>query len=296
MSRSFIALFAVLLCVGALAACSGVDALNALTPRHSYVPTLGLAYGSDARQRLDVYAPLPPAPPKGWPMVVFFYGGSWNSGDRGDYRFVGEALAARGMVAVVADYRLYPLVRYPDFLADSAQAVAWSLSHAASLGADPKRVFVMGHSAGGYNAAEIAIDSRWLAAAGHSTHELAGWIGLAGAYDFLPTRVAEVQPVFHAPDYPTDAMPVDHVTPDSPPAFLGVAANDRYVDPHINTDALIARLDAAGVPHVFRRYEHVNHMTLIGAMALPLRFLSPVLDDVSAFVNDPSRTSLAPPR
>lgn len=274
-----------------LAGCSGTGALNALTSRDTYVLKAGQPYGPDARQQLDVYQPVTAAPPGGWPLVVFFYGGSWNSGSRGDYRFVGEALAARGIVAVVADYRLYPQVSYPDFLRDSASAVAWGLAQAKALGADPKRVFVMGHSAGGYNAAMVAIDGRWLAATGHAPRELAGWIGLAGAYDFLPTRVPEVKPVFHDPDYPKDAMPVDHVSAKAPPAFLAVAARDTYVDPHINTDALIEKLEQMGVPYEFRRYERVNHLTLIGAMAAPLRFLAPVLDDVSAFVNDASRVA-----
>jgi acetyl esterase/lipase len=126
-----------------------------------------------------VYAPRTPASPSGHPVVVFFYGGSWNRGERADYRFVGEALAARGVLTLVADYRLYPEVRYPDFLSDSAQALAFGLREAARLGGDPRGVFVMGHSAGAYNAAMLALDATRLAPTGHSPRELAGWIGLA---------------------------------------------------------------------------------------------------------------------
>ena len=85
-----------------LSACSPVKLLNALTPDSTFDKTAGIAYGDDPRQKLDVYVPrhaLPDAP-----VVVFFYGGSWNSGAREDYNFVGEALASRGIVAVVADY------------------------------------------------------------------------------------------------------------------------------------------------------------------------------------------------
>lgn len=99
-------------------------------------------------------------------MVVFFYGGSWRSGARGDDRFLGEALVAQGVRVLVADYRLYPEVRFPDVLADSAQALAYGMDHVPTLGTDPHRVFVMGHSAGGDNAAMLALDARWLRATG----------------------------------------------------------------------------------------------------------------------------------
>ena len=127
--------------------------------------TEGTAYGTLPRQKLDIYTPTAPSP-AGWPLVVFFYGGSWNSGERADYKFVGSTLEARGMLTLAAGYRLYPEVRYPDFLNDSAQALAWGLKEAARLGGNPKRLFVMGHSAGAYNAAMLALDPRWLAATG----------------------------------------------------------------------------------------------------------------------------------
>ncbi|MES1264330.1 MAG: alpha/beta hydrolase, partial [Variovorax sp.] len=169
-------------------------------------------YGPLPRQRLDVYTPRGTAPAGGWPMVVFFYGGSWNNGARADYAFVGAALASHGALVLVADYRLYPEVRYPDFLADSAQALAYGLKEASRLGADPKRVYVMGHSAGAYNAAMLALDPRWLTATGHAPTELAGLIGLAGPYDFFPTDDRDAQPVFFHPNYPVGAQPIEHAS------------------------------------------------------------------------------------
>ena len=115
-----------------LSACSALDVLNATVATDTYRASLGLPYGSDPRQKLDVYQPSPtpsPAASKA-PMVVFFYGGSWSSGNRADYRFVGEALASQGIVAVVADYRLSPAARYPAFVRDSAAAVRWAFDHA----------------------------------------------------------------------------------------------------------------------------------------------------------------------
>ena len=270
--------------VAALAACSPLDALNALTPSDSHVLSAGVAYGPGARQKLDIYRPAGAAPRAGWPVVVFFYGGSWNRGERAEYRFVGAALAARGMLTLVADYRLYPEVRYPEFLRDAGTALAWGLGHAAELGGDPKRVFVMGHSAGGYNAAMLALDPRWLQPSGHAPGELAGWIGLAGAYDFLPMKNPESRPVFFHPDYPPHSQPIEFVGSASPPAFLAAAVDDTLIDPQRNSVGLYRRLRAAGVPATLKMYDGVGHATLVASLARPLRFLAPTLDDVGAFI------------
>lgn len=267
-----------------LSGCSPTRALNAWLPRDSHTLEPDLAYGSDPRQRLDVYRPTAAAPPAGHPVALFFYGGSWNSGARADYRFVGEALASRGVIAVVADYRLYPQVRYPDFLHDGAAALAWTLAEAPRRGGDPRRVFVMGHSAGAYNAAMLALDARWLAPLGLAPQRLAGWIGLAGPYDFIPIVNPDVRPVFHHPDVPPDSQPIRYADRRGVPSFLGAAASDKLVDPQRNTAQLARRLQQAGTAVTLRQYERVNHVTLAGAFARPLRWLAPVLDDVAAFV------------
>lgn len=285
-----IALLLALALLAVLAACSPVTALNALAPGDTYSRTAGVAYGPHPRQQLDVYRPASAAPAGGWPVAVFFYGGSWNRGERGDYAFVGEALAARGILTLVADYRLYPEVRYPDFLRDSAAALSWGLAHAQGLGGNPRRVFVMGHSAGAYNAAMLALDARWLAPSGHAPRELAGFVGLAGPYDFLPIENPDAKPVFFHPNYPEGTQPLTHAGSGAPRSFLGVAAEDRLVDPQRNSGALAAKLQSVGVPVTLKRYDRVSHVTLIGSFGRPLRWLAPVLDDVAGFIND------APPR
>lgn len=270
-----------------LVACAPTATLNLLATGGAGSVTEGLAYGPLARHKLDVYRPTAAAPPGGWPVVVFFYGGSWNRGERASYKFVGEALASRGVLTLVADYRLYPEVRYPDFLSDCALALAFGLQEAGNLGGNPKRVFVMGHSAGGYNAAMLALDERWLKAAGHSTHELAGWVGLAGPYDFLPIKNPDARPVFFHPSYPAGSQAIDYARRDAPPGFLAAALNDDLVNPQRNTVGLATRLRTAGAPVTLKVYERVNHMTIAAALARPLRWLAPVLDDVSDFVLKP---------
>lgn len=279
-----LALAASALVMVALTACSPLKAINALVPGDTHVFKPAVAYGPDARHRLDVYQPTSAVPPGGHPVVVFFYGGSWNKGKRAQYRFLGEALAARGIVTLVVDYRLYPQVTYPDFLHDSAKAVAYALKQAGQYEGNPRRVVVMGHSAGGYNAAMVALDDRWLASEGRNRRELAGWVGLAGPYDFLPIENPEVKPVFHHPREPRDSQPVRHVDRQAPPTFLGVAASDAQVNPQRNSGQLAQQLEAAGVPVLFKRYERVGHVTLIGAFSRPLHWLAPVLDDVVQFV------------
>jgi acetyl esterase/lipase len=274
-----------LMAVTGLAACSPLRVLNALAGASGgHTVSEGIAYGSLARQALDVYTPVAAAPTGGWPVVVFFYGGSWNSGERADYGFVGAALAARGVLTLVADYRLYPDVRYPEFLRDSALALAWGLEQASRLGGDPKRVFVMGHSAGAYNAAMLTLDSRWLAPTGHAPAELAGWVGLAGPYDFFPTDNPLAQPVFFHPHYPPKAQPIEFGRVHAVPSFLGAPADDAVVNPTRSTQALAAALDAAGTPVTLRLYDRASHATLVGAFAPPLRWVAPVLDDVVAFI------------
>jgi acetyl esterase/lipase len=268
-----------------LTGCSPLGALNALVPSSTHAFTADIAYGPAPRHKLDVYTPTQIAPAGGYPVVVFFYGGSWNRGEKADYKFVGEALASRGILTLVADYRLYPEVRYPDFLSDSALALAYGLEKAGKLNGNPKQVFVMGHSAGAYNASMLALDSRWLKAAGHATSELAGFIGLAGPYDFLPMTNPDTQPVFFHPNYPAGSQTIDYASAASPKTFLGAAKEDSLVNPQRNTVGLHDRLKAAGVPVTLRLYDRVNHITLVAALGAPMRWLAPVLDDVALFIN-----------
>lgn len=293
MLRGLFRLAAFLALAFSCGACSPLRVLNGVVPDDASRVSQDIAYGEDARQRLDIYAP-PGA--KGAPVVVFFYGGSWNSGSRADYKFVGDALSSRGIVAVLADYRVYPQVSYPDFLVDSARAVAWTLSHVAAYGGDPRRVFVAGHSAGAYNAAMVALDERWLARFQASPAQLAGWIGLSGPYNFLPIRDEAVKPVFHFPATPPDSQPVNHVTRAAPPALLLAGGDDKVVYPDVNTDELAAALRRAGVPLREHIYPGKGHAILVGALARPLRWTLPVLDEMDDFIRDtPARPSAPRP-
>lgn len=274
-----------------LQACSPIRLINATVPSNTHTVLRDEAYGSAARQRMDVYLPVNKTPDA--PMAVFFYGGSWSSGERADYKFVGEALASRGIVTVVADYRLSPEVRYLVFLQDCAQALRWARDNAQRLGASPSRLFVTGHSAGAYNAAMLALDARWLSEVGMQPADLAGWAGLAGPYDFLPIGIPEVQRAFNWPDTPASSQPLFHAqagTGLKHRVLLLAARNDTMVNPQRNTLAMAQALQARGTPVELELFERVSHVTLIGAMAPPLRGLAPVLERFSGFLNRPGAT------
>lgn len=272
-----------------LTACSALDVLNATVSTDTYRQFADLPYGDKHRQKLDVYMPSQTLGNNALvagasPTVVFFYGGSWSSGDRADYRFVGEALAAQGIVAVVADYRLSPEVRYPVFLQDSALATRWAFDNAQKYGADPTRIFVMGHSAGAYNAAMLALDKRWLGGVGLNPAKLAGWIGLAGPYDFLPIGDRKTQVAFEWPGTPPDSQALFHASSASPPALLLAPEKDSLVNTQRSTVGMAERLKSSVVRVQSELYDTVSHVSIVATMASVLRSRAPVLERVTAFV------------
>lgn len=273
--------------VGALlgllaSACSPLKMFDSIVPKDGGVrlAVRDAAFGPDPRQRLDVYVPKAVSGgPR--PIIVFFYGGSWNSGTKSGYSFVGRALASRGFVVAIPDYRLVPQVRYPTFLEDNAAAVRWVRGHAREFGGDADKLVLAGHSAGAYDAAMLALDPRFL---GTDRKAVRGLIGLAGPYDFLPFDGPVVQRTFGGAGDPAATQPVHYVQPGDPPAFLATGDKDETVRP-ANSDSLAARLQAVGTEVERKRYPGVGHAGLVTAIARPLRGRAPVLDDMVNFAN-----------
>lgn len=263
-----------------LAALHPLRAFNALVPHDGggVVVARGIAYGADPRQRLDVYAPRGEAAALR-PVIIFFYGGSWSSGVREGYGFVGRALAAAGFVVVVPDYRLVPAVRFPAFLEDGAAAVRWARGHAADYGGDRERLVLAGHSAGAYNAAMLALDPRWL---GEDRGAVRGLIGLAGPYDFLPFDGPVTVAAFGQWPRGEETQPVTYGDAGDPPALLATGDDDTTVRPR-NSDSLAAKLGAAGVPVERKDYAGIGHIGIVTALARPFRGRAPVLADMVAF-------------
>jgi acetyl esterase/lipase len=247
--------------------------------------THSIAYAERSRHRLDVCRPRKAV---GAPVIVFFYGGAWQSGYKELYRYVAKALARRGYVAVVPDYRIYPEVCYPDFLDDGAFVVRWVKDNIARFGGDPDKLFLKGHSAGAHIAAMLSIDGRWLGKVGlNPRRDIAGLIGLAGPYDLMPLRDEKLKVIFGGADRP-ETQPIFHVSPGAPPALLMTGSRDRLVEPG-NSTRLAARLIAAGNAATVLTYRHVGHFVIMAAVAPFLRFLVPVLRDVDAFIAETLR-------
>lgn len=212
----------------ALGACSSFEffVANAPVPFGSFRRATDLAYGSGPRQRLDVFSPQSGE----HPVVVFLYGGSWTEGSKSQYAFVGAALAARGYVTVIPDYRLYPQVRFPELMADPANAVAWVRAHAREFGGDPDRIYLMGHSAGAYMAAMLALNGAYLRAAGVPPNAIAGLVGLSGPYVLVP-NTESLDDIFASPYTTADWQPERFASSQAPPTLLLHGLEDRVVSP-----------------------------------------------------------------
>ncbi len=263
-----------------LGGCSVTGVLAATTPARGRLVRV-VAYGEGPRRRLDVYTP--DSAGRG-PVVVFLYGGSWQGGHRSVYAFVGKALAARGFVTVIPDYRVYPEVRYPDFLRDLAQAVRWARDHAQAYGGDGERLFLVGHSAGAYNTAMLALDRRWLAQAGlDPARDLRAAAGLAGPYDFLPLKDETLMTIFGPEEARPQTQPIAYVDGRGPPMLLAAGLRDTVVDP-ANATRLAERIRARGGEVEVRLYPRLDHRLAIGTFAAPLRFLAPTLRDTVDFL------------
>lgn len=254
-----------------------LDALDTVVPGDAGARRVaeGVAYGPDPRQRLDVYAPSAPGP---HPVVIFFYGGGWASGTRADYGFVGEALAGRGIVTVVADYRLVPQVRFPAFVEDGASAVRWARANIRALGGDPARIAVMGHSAGSYNAAMLALDPRFGVA-----DAVNGLVGLSGAFGADPAVRPSMRAAFAGTDDLRSIQPRYFASAAAPPALL-LAGSADTVTAASNSVELAAALTAAGAEARPIVYPGIGHKDLIASLARPYRWQAPVLRDVAGFV------------
>lgn len=281
--RALWALLAALFVGGMAMTLDPLGTFNALMPkdRGSARVAQGLAYGEGERLRLDVYAPRPAAAgPR--PVILFFYGGSWNSGRRQGYAFAARALAARGFVVIVPDYRLVPESRYPDFLKDCAAALRWARRHSRRYGGDGERIVLTGHSAGAYNAAMLALDPGFL---GPDRGAVRGFVGLAGPYDFLPLDDSSTIAAFGAWPRPAETQPTSYAARGAPPALLLHGEGDTRVKPR-NSRKLAGLLNAAGSDVRLKLYPGLGHVGILTALAVPFRHRAPVLNNVAGFARE----------
>jgi acetyl esterase/lipase len=282
MPKTLTRLFAHLAAVMAglmLTAC--VPVLNTVIPRSGYSIKPDIAYGPDPRQKLDIY--VPDGLKKPAPVILFFYGGSWQSGSKDMYRAFGQAFTSKGFVVAVADYRLYPQVKYPGFLADGAAAFRFVHDHASAYGGDPNRVFLAGHSAGAYIAVMLDSDLHYLKDAGADPSWVRGVIGIAGPYDFLPLTDPALIDLFGGANV-RETQPIDHVDGRRAPMLLAHGTGDDTVGIG-NTRRMAKKLTGFGSEVVVKEYKDVGHIGIILSLAPGLRDRTTLREDITDFVN-----------
>lgn len=274
----------VLMVGGVAYSTAALDVFNlfALKDAGSRVAARDVSYGDDVRQRLDVYVPKDGAGP--WPVIVFVHGGSWQSGSKTPYAFVGRALAAQGFVAMVMNYRLHAKHKYPAFVEDTALALKWASENAARYDGDGGRLFVMGHSAGAYNAAMAVLDRTYAAI----VPKVLGVVTLAGPFDFIPLDSKTTIEVFGKLDDLPSTQPVNHLRADAPPFLILHGRDDKTVKVR-NAVALHKAFEDAGASASIKIYDDVSHAGIMLALSRSLRSRAPVLEDAVRFFRDKSK-------
>jgi acetyl esterase/lipase len=269
-----------------MAARNPIAFLNRITPTSAYTLDDDIAYGELDRQKLDIYRPSSPrATPA--PVVVFFYGGAWRSGNRRDYSFVGQALARAGFTVVIPDYRLAPDVAFPAFLEDGAKALRWTQDHIAEHGGDPHQLFLMGHSAGAYNAMMIALDRRYTAAAKVDGGSIRGVVGIAGPYNFGYDGDPFLQTLFGTAVDARDTQPISFAHFGGPPILLVTGDADETVDPQ-NSRSLAKALEAAKSPVSLLEVPGLRHRAILLQLSPIWSPGGAVRDEIIRFLNDPA--------
>lgn len=271
-----------LLLLASLVACTPRQAAERAVLYDRVVRVAGLPFGRHDRQQLDVYHER--RVPRAAPVVVFIYPGRWKYGSRRDYLLIGNALARRGWVVVIPDYRLYPDVRYPAWVDDGAAAVRWTRDSIARFGGDPSRIIVIGHSAGAHTVTMLALDEHFLRDAGIPAGAVRGFVSIAGPVDIAWTD-PDVQDLMGPSEGWPATYPKTFVGGDEPPLLFLHGAGDDVVSAS-NSTRLAQRIQARGGCARAIVYPSLGHVKI--ALDLALSPHSAVMRDVTAFVENPA--------
>lgn len=273
--------FGILLLTLLMSGCSPLRVVSSVSPMGSGEARRNIPFGTH-ELTLDLYKPdagTTSATPR--PVIMFLYGGGWQTGTKEEYSFVASTLVRQGYVVVIPNYRLFPEVQFPEFVNDAADALRWTFDNINQYGGDPSNVFVMGHSAGGEIAALLHYDDSYLQLAG-TQQRPCGFIGLSGPYDFLPLVGGPLEQIFPQATR-ASSQPVNFVTGNEGPALLIHGYLDNTVKPR-NSAKLAELVAAAGGEAQLIIVPRRQHASIVLALARPLSWLAPVADDVSEFI------------
>ena len=230
--------------------------------------TKNIAYGPAEHQRLDIYRPEKPG---NYPVIIYIYGGGWNSGDKELYALVAQKLVPLGMVVVVPTYKLHPDATYPGMIDDVSAAVSWTIEHIDQYSGNPKRIILGGQSAGAQLSAMAFMDPSVLAKYKHSSAELCGYYGISGVYDINAQFAFEQAHGRPAPVMTavmggqanfTATSPTHYIRTDLPPMLLIHGDADETVPLQMSQD-FVAALQKAGVKADLHIYPGRGHSELL---------------------------------
>lgn len=228
--------------------------------------------GEDAdplRHTLDLYLPQIEAP---FPLIVYVHGGAWVGGSKDSYANIGRALAAEGLGVVIINYRLSPGVTHPAHVEDLARAFAWVLDNIETYGGDPARIVLTGHSAGGHMVSLLILDPVYLEAVGYAPEDVAGVVAFSGVFVIDDWIVQWARGAFPADAAGRAAASplalIPHEDQIVPPFLLVVSEND-YPELIVETDAMRAMLDEAGVDVQTALIADREHFTLVTRIGAP---------------------------
>jgi acetyl esterase/lipase len=226
------------------------------------------------RCRLDLYYPTNR---EDYPTIVWFHGGGLRAGNR----FVPQELKEQGFAVAAVNYRLFPKVKCPAYIEDAAASVAWVMKHIAEYGGSTEKVFVSGHSAGGYLTSMVGLDKRWLAKHGVDADDLAGLIPYSG-HTITHFTVREERGIPREQPIVDELAPLYHVRADAPPIVFITGDREMEMLGRYEENAYMARMMKGAGHEATTLYElqGFDH----GGMAKPahdilVRFVNKIVAD-----------------
>ena len=277
-------------------ACSPIKVLNAIVSDSTYQLKADIAFGALPRQKLDIYIPntsvnnsqsnVETSKPL-TKVIIFFYGGNWDSGEKENYKFVAQSLASAGHIVVIPNYRVYPEVLFPELMIDPALIAKWVKTNIHQYGGDANQVFLGGHSAGAHIAVMLAVNPEYLASVSLKPSDFVGVIGLAGPYDFLPLSSDRLKTIFGNKEQQWKSQPISFADGKNPPLLLAVGLKDGTVWPR-NSYNLAKKINANNGKVKVVEFAEYGHIDMVAKLAKLLRGNGELLKSVTDFIENTS--------